>query len=167
MGPDQIDLLIRAIEGTAKILGWTIGLSTTAFIIILGWTVTALFRSWSKRIDEADAKAGEAKHATVDLAKLMADAATHCQEMRASCREGLIKELAERPRAKEVKIADIEQRKLLEQSINALQALVMQQTETLEGTILQFKEENTKFKDTFWDAFHKHAHADDGSVIRK
>jgi hypothetical protein len=167
MGPDQIDLLIHAIEGAARILGWTIGLSTTAFLIILGWTVTALFRSWSKRIDEADAKAGTAMSASADLAKLMSDAATNCQEMRASCREGLIKDLADRPRAKEVKILDVEQRKLLEQSINALQALVMQQTETLESTITQFKEENGKFKDTFWDAFHKHAHADDGSVIRK
>ena len=167
MASDQIGLLIHAIEGTAKILGWTIGLSTTAFLVILGWTVTALFRSWSKRIDEADAKAASALSASVDLSTLMADAATHCQEMRASCREGLIKDLADRPRAKEVKILDLESRKLLEQSINALQALVMQQTETLESSIFQFKEENEKFKDTFWDAFHKHAHATNGSVIRK
>jgi hypothetical protein len=166
MEPTHVDL-IQAIGGAARVLGWAIGISSSAFLIILGWIITALFRSWSKRIDAADEKAAIAHSSSVDVSKMVTEFTGHCQEMRAECREGLMKELAERPKAKDVRGLDSEQRKLLEQSINALQALVMQQSETVEKAIIQMRDENAKFKDTFWDAFHKHAHSDDGSVIRR
>lgn len=163
MTPDQIHLLVDVISKAIYTFTWISGIAVTIMLAGMSVSTGLVYRAMSKRVDLAQDIAGTAKDGLHDLSQTVADAATHCSEMRAACREHIVGQFVPR---KGIKAMDNDVKILVEQAVNATQAQVIENRDMVMGQYKDLKDSLKDFQDEIWEAFHSHRHAGDGGVIR-
>jgi hypothetical protein len=163
MTPDQMDLIIHALSGSVHAFAWVVGLATTVLVTVLGGSVLLIQRAWAVRITALETRVEDNNVAVTNVTTQVKDAATHCSEMRAECRQNLFKTFAP---ANGLNRIDEEHKTLIERAINAMQVDLLENRNMGMKALANLNKRLGKFEDNFWEAFHKHKHTDKGEVIR-
>jgi len=163
MTPDQLDLIIHALGGSVSAFAWVVGLATTVLVAVLGGSVLMIQRAWAVRITALETRVDENNSAVVSVTAQVKDAATHCVEMRADCRQHLMSIFAP---ANGLNKIDEEHKSLIERAINAMQVDLIENRTLGMKALNDLRSDLRGFEDNFWEAFHKHKHTDKGEVIR-